>query len=114
MRIEQTDDSGVVILRVKDDRIDARSASDLKDRITDCVTGGSRWIVLDLSDVSFVDSSGLGALISGLKLIGEDGDLVISGIHGPVAALLKLTRIDKIFRTFPTASDAVLALAPAH
>ena len=67
--------------------------------------------MLDLGAVSFIDSSGLGALISSLKTIGSDGHLVISGACGTVATMFKLTRMDKILRVFGTTDEAVAALS---
>jgi anti-sigma B factor antagonist len=111
MRIESRTEGDVMVLEVKDRRIDARSAPDLKQKIGTFVSGGAEWIVLDLSEVEFVDSSGLGAIVSALKLLGRRGDLVISGARESVQALFKLTRMDKVFRMFPTVQEAQQALA---
>lgn len=111
MRIEERSEGDVVILRVMERRIDARSAPDLKETIGSFVHGGSEWIVLDLSEVEFIDSSGLGAVVSALKLLGRKGDLVISGAREPVLALFRITRMDKVFRLFPTTDEAQQALA---
>ena len=111
MRIESRSEGGVHILEVKDRRIDARSAPDLKQKIASHVTEGAQWLVLDLSEVEFVDSSGLGAIVSALKLLGHSGDLVISGAGETVVSLFKLTRMDKVFRMFATVDEARQALA---
>lgn len=111
MRIDSRTEGDVMILQAKDKRIDARSAPDLKEKIGGFVSAGSEWLVLDLSEVEFVDSSGLGAIVSALKLLGRKGDLVIAGAREPVQALFKLTRMDKVFRMFPTADEARQALA---
>jgi anti-sigma B factor antagonist len=70
-------------------------------------------MVLDLGAVSFIDSSGLGALVSSLKSMGKNGDLVICGAQSAVASMFKLTRMDKVFRMYPSAQEAASALAPA-
>lgn len=111
MRIEDRVVGDVLVLAVKDRRVDARGAPALKERIAEFVSAGSEWIVLDLSDVEFIDSSGLGAIVSALKLLGRRGDIVIAGSREPVAALFSLTRMDKVFRMFPTADEARQALA---
>jgi anti-sigma B factor antagonist len=111
MRIEDRTEGEVLILEVKERRVDARSAPDLKEKISGFVSKGHEWIVLDISDVEFVDSSGLGAIVSGLKLLGHKGDLVISGAKDNVTALFKLTRMDKVFRLFPTTAEAQQALS---
>ena len=111
MRIEDRVEGEVLVLEVRDKRVDARNAPDLKEKIAGFVSKGHEWIVLDLKDVEFVDSSGLGAIVSGLKLLGHKGDLVISGARDNVVALFKLTRMDKVFRLFPSAAEARQALA---
>lgn len=110
IQIDQTNDDDILLLAVHDRRIDARSAPDLKASITTFIGTGWEWIVLDLSAVEFVDSSALGAIVSGLKALGRSGDLVIAGAQAPVTALFALTRMDKVFRMFPTVPAAVAAL----
>jgi anti-sigma B factor antagonist len=61
--------------------------------------------------VRFIDSSGLGAIVSMLKLIGREGDLVLCGVTDPVMSLFKLTRMDRVFQMFPSEHDALAALA---
>ena len=72
---------------------------------------GHHVIVLDLAAVRFMDSSGLGAMVSTLKLLGRDGNLVVCGVTDPVMNLFKLTRMDRVFPMFPSESDALDALA---
>ena len=111
MRIDSRADGDVTVLQVKERRIDARSAPDLKQQVGSIISEGARWLVLDLSGVEFVDSSGLGAIVSALKMLGRSGDIVISGAQEPVKALFKLTRMDKVFRMFDGAAEAQQALA---
>lgn len=110
IQIDQSNDEDILLLAVRDRRLDARSAPDLKASITAFVGSGWEWIVLDLSSVDFVDSSALGAIVSGLKALGRSGDLVIAGAKPPVTALFALTRMDKVFRMFPTVAAAVTAV----
>jgi anti-sigma B factor antagonist len=110
IQIDHSNDEHVLLLSVYDRRLDARSAPDLKASITSFVGNGWEWIILDLSVVEFVDSSALGAIVSGLKALGRSGDLVIAGAQPPVTALFALTRMDKVFRMFPTVPAAVAAL----
>lgn len=111
MRIESRTEGDVTVLQVKDRRIDARSAPDLKQKIGSYIGEGAQWLVLDLGEVDFVDSSGLGAIVSALKMLGRSGDLVISRAQEPVKALFKLTRMDKVFRMFDGIEEAQQALA---
>lgn len=111
MRIDERQAGDVLVLSVRERRLDARNAPPLKAALGGCVGRGFEWLILDLSDVEFVDSSALGAIVSGLKLLGRRGDLVISGANEPVQALFKLTRMDRVFRMFGSVDAAEQALA---
>jgi len=110
MRVEDRSEGGVLVLTIKERRLDARSAPELKAKVGALIAQGFDWIVLDLAEVEFVDSSGLGAIVSGLKQLDQKGDLVISGASEAVVSLFKLTRMDKVFRLFPATAEAVHAL----
>jgi anti-sigma B factor antagonist len=111
MRFEESKSGDILIARVLDARIGADVAPRFKEDMISYVKGGNRAIVLDLSEVTFIDSSGLGALISCLKVIGKEGELVLSGTRGTVASMFKLTRMDKVFRMFNGVDEAVTALS---
>jgi anti-sigma B factor antagonist len=111
MEFEERTAGDWTVLSVLDARIDARVADDFRAALARTAQQGRRKIVLDLSAVSFVDSTGLGAIIASLKQLGPDGDLAIAGAHASVGSLFKLTRMDKVFRIFASADDAVAGLS---
>ena len=111
MQMEEVSLGAVSVLNVHHQRLDLRSAADLKNAVTDLVKRERRSIVVDLEHVSFVDSTGLGAIVAALKLVGRDGELVVCGLNDSVSTLFKLTRMDKVFRCFSNRSDAVAALS---
>jgi anti-sigma B factor antagonist len=113
MRFEENKVGDVLVTKVLDGRIAAEIAPRFKAHLAEYMCQGNRAIVLDLGAVTFIDSSGLGALVSSLKSMGKDGDLVISGAHGPVVSMFKLTRMDKVFRMYKTTDEAVAALSHA-
>lgn len=80
----------------------------LKTRIDDLVGAGKARVVVDLHAVDFIDSSGLGALIGGLKAARkEGGDLRIAAAGDQVRAVLKLTNLDRILAPYATVEEAV-------
>lgn len=89
-------------LRVKplDSRLDSRAGSELRHRVA-ALLGDGDHVLLDLSAVDFVDSSGLGAIVSILKLIGSGGDLTITGVGPRVGETLRLTHLDRVLRVLP-------------
>lgn len=106
-------EGGVAVVVPAVRRLDAAVAPAFKQDVVALVQGGERRLVVDLADVEFVDSSGLGALVSVLKALGGQGALAVSGAQGSVMALFKLTRMDRVFAIEPTRVDAVRRLAGA-
>jgi anti-sigma B factor antagonist len=88
-------------------RLDAAVALSFKDSVLGIVKSGRTRLVLDMSAVQFVDSSGLGALVSILKDVGVKGVLTIAEVQPALDSLLKLTRMDKVFAIVPTVPQAV-------
>lgn len=103
--------SNVLVVHVAEKRIDASKAPAFKDEMTKCIEGGQSQIVLDLSGVDFIDSSGLGAIVACLKRIGPRGSLAVAGASGAVSRLFTLTRMDKVFALHPTVDSAVAQLS---
>lgn len=98
--------AGLAVLRL-DGRLNMVSAAQLRTCITETVDGGSLRVVVDLSGVEFMDSSGLGALIAGLKRArSQGGDLRITGVTQQVATVLSLTNLDRVLAAYPTVEAA--------
>jgi anti-sigma B factor antagonist len=96
------------VLRVAGE-LDAATGPVLRSRLVELVDEGVRHIVLDLGDVPFLDSSGLGVLVTGLKRLRiAGGTLRLAGCRPPVRAVLKITSLDRVFFLYPSV-DAALA-----
>lgn len=107
--IETEEHGNTLVVRILENRLDASISPGLKVKLWELVEQRSgKTLVLDLSKAEFMDSSGLGVMISLLKLLGADGDLRLAGIHGPVAQTFKMTRMDRVFPIYPD-TDAALA-----
>jgi anti-sigma B factor antagonist len=71
------------------------------------VAGGDNRLVVDLSETQFLDSSGLGALIAGLKTTRQaGGDLRIARPNEQVTMVLELTQMNTVLRPYPTVEAA--------
>jgi len=78
--------------------VDVATAPRLRDRLVQLINEGPPQLVVDLSGLSFIDSMGLGALVSGLKRArAHDGDLRLAGPSDHVAKVLSITRLDQAF-----------------
>ena len=80
-------------------RLTMASARAMRDLLTDLVAGGTTKIVVDMAETTFLDSSGLGALIAGLKSARQaGGDLRIARPTPAVVTVFELTNLDKVLR----------------
>jgi anti-sigma B factor antagonist len=87
-----------------------------KNQLKDVVAQGGKHLVMDLGQVGFIDSCGLGALISALKVLRTSGgSLVLANLSEPVEAVLRITRLSRVFEICPDVRDAlVLSTTQAH
>ena len=107
MEMERTEREGVDLLACRG-RLDMVAAPRLKSTVDAVVQRGRARVVVDLSEVSFIDSSGLGALVGGLKAARQaGGDLRIAAAAEQVRAVLKLTNLDRILQPYPAVEDAL-------
>ena len=111
MQILEKKFGNILLVKPAEKRIDASAATDFKGKMIDRINAGNKRIVLDLAGVDFIDSSGLGAIVSSLKAIGNDGDLAICRINETVMTLFRLTRMNRVFQIFSTEEEAVKSLS---
>ena len=102
---------GIAIVRLGG-RLDLLSAAEFRQRLAQAVAEGNRRLIVDLAEVPFVDSSGLGALISGLKTARlAGGDLRIARPTDQARSLLELTVLDRVLRPYPSIEEALAGYA---
>ena len=97
MQLDCTMTRDLLIVRVREQRIDAAGAIDFKDRMRDLTAGNQCRVVLDLSGVTFIDSSGLGAVVAVRKSLGPDRLLELAGLTPAVEKVFHLTRMNSVF-----------------
>ena len=106
----QTLEANIVLIRLKG-RLDAAASPNLQTALQSTMEKGYRKIIVDLEKVPFIDSSGLVALVSGLRLARErKGEIFLSGIRPQAQAVFRLTMLDRIFPIHPTFDDAKRSL----
>jgi anti-sigma B factor antagonist len=99
--------NSIVLINVKEERLDAHNSGDLKNEMLQLFTSGEKQILVDLKDVRFIDSSGLGALVSGFKnAISHQGSLKLSSLQPQVKSMFELTRLHRVFEIYATAAEA--------
>ena len=89
-------------------RLDVAGAPALKEAISEAMKNGPPRVVIDMEGVSFVDSTGLGSVISALKQIrGSQGDLRLAAPNQQARVVLELTTLDRVFPYFATVEEAL-------
>jgi anti-sigma B factor antagonist len=97
----------IAIVRPLMKRLDASVALAFKEEVLKLIAAGDSTLVLDLQSVQFMDSSGLGAVVSVLKALGAKGRLAVCNPNAALLSLFKLTRMDKVFTISGTIEEAV-------
>jgi anti-sigma B factor antagonist len=92
---------------VLDGEVDVYTAPRLKEELVSLIQGGCTHVVVDLEKVAFIDSSGLGALVSALRRAREkDGTVRIVCTRESILKIFRITGLDKVFPIFSDASEA--------
>jgi anti-sigma B factor antagonist len=99
---------GITVLFVREDRLDANNSEELKMELRRLFESGAKDVVIDLKEVLFIDSSGLGVLVSGYKNASVmHGSLKLSNLQFQVKSMFELTRLHRVFDIFTTVDDAL-------
>lgn len=97
----------LTVVTVKQDSLDARSAKEFQDDLNGVITDKAQ-ILLDMNNVEFVDSAGLGTIVATLKrLRASGGDLTICCVQKTVRALFELVRMHRLVEIHETRDAAV-------
>ncbi len=108
MKIEYKNDCAIV--HYEADRLDAASAPSFRD-VKKHITGQQKALILNLNSVKFMDSSGLGAVVSFMQTLHEETPLLLCGGGDSIKSVLRKTHLDSIF---PLHLDAESAARTVH
>jgi anti-sigma B factor antagonist len=98
----------VMVIYVREERLDAHNSDGLKTEMQRLFADGNKNILVDLKEVRFIDSSGLGALVSGFKnAISHQGSLKLSTLQPQVKSMFELTRLHRVFEIYASTPDAL-------
>ena len=113
MRMSASEIGEALVVAVDDVRIDAAVAVRFKDRMRELTNHPAKRVVLDLSRVEFLDSSGLGAVVGSMKQLGRGRKLDLAGLTPTVDKVFRMTRMDSVFRIYATTDQAIADSAHA-
>jgi len=107
MEIKEEKIKEVNVLTMKG-RLDTGSAKAVKEKIGMLTKKNCLNIIIDMGDVNFIDSSGLGSLIASLRSVNKlGGDIKISSLQDPVRVIFELTRLHQVFEIFDDKNTAI-------
>lgn len=108
MNIKLEENNGNTLVQVREERLDANNSEFLKQELGKLFEEGKKGVVVDLKDVRFIDSSGLGALVSGFKnASSRQAVLKLSGLQSQVKSMFELTRLHRVFDIYANADEAL-------
>jgi len=92
-------------------RLDARTSPLVRSTLQNLLENEQLKIVVDLQEVPFIDSSGLAALVSGLRMArAKGGNVALSGAQSQAQIVFRLTMLDRVFPIHPTFEEAKQSL----
>ncbi|NJD37818.1 MAG: STAS domain-containing protein [Geobacter sp.] len=108
MNMKLEENGKVMVVVVKEERLDAHNAESLKQELGRLFNEGRSSVVVDLKEVRFIDSSGLGALVSGFKnASSRQAELKLSSLQSQVKSMFELTRLHRVFDIYQTVDEAI-------
>ena len=99
---------GFCVLTIQDERIDAHNSTELKEYLLQLIESEEKHIIIQLKNVRFVDSSGLGALLFGHKhMAAKSGQFALTNIQQQVLSMFELTRLTRVFEIYADINEVV-------
>jgi len=109
---EPLDDHSVVIKVAGE--IHATTAPEFSERLNEAIAGGKTGVILDLTSVDFIDSTGLSVLLNGLRRVTRvRGAMVLACANPTVLRLFEITKLDSTFDIVPSCDEAIARLRQA-
>lgn len=102
MRLTTEDTGQVVVITLDEPKLDATLSLEFKEMATAAARPDRNVYILDLSAVTFIDSSGIGSIVGVMKVLGRNNRLELCGLTPAVRKVFRLTRMDKIFKLHET------------
>lgn len=108
MRFSVNKSEKYTVLIPEEEKLDSLKAPQLKAEIVTMFQSGTENLIIDLSNVKYVDSSGLSSILVANRLAGEvNGRLVLAGLNEHVMKLIKISKLETVLNLLPTVQEAV-------
>ncbi len=107
MNCATTDVGDVLVIEMKIETLDANNAKTIRQEIDPVIHDRSK-VAMDMSEIQFIDSSGLGILLTFYRKIkAAEGNLILFGMSSQARSLFELVKMDRIFEILDTQEDAI-------
>jgi anti-sigma B factor antagonist len=111
MKLSSREQDGVVILEPKGKIMGGPDATALRENVRDQVNAEKKQIVIDLAGVDWMNSTGLGILISCLTTLkNADGELKLANVTDKIKSLLTITKLVTVFDAYDSVDEAVSSM----
>ncbi len=110
MGFDESQQGSAIVITFKGQLLGGETAQDFKARIKDLVKEGRKEIVLDLTKVTYINSSGIGMLVAGLATVSQSGGkLKLAGIEENIHNVFAITNLVSVFDCYKTVDEAISA-----
>ena len=112
MKIKSTERYEAIVIELKGNVMGGDDTKDFNELLHKSIDEGKKHVIVDLTDVKFMNSSGIGMLIGGLTTMKKaDGSMKLSGVTEKIQSLLVITKLVTIFETYNNIDEAVASFA---
>jgi len=112
MKLSYQERDGIVILEPKGKILGGPDATTLKDQLQSLIDAGKTKVIIDLAEVDYMNSTGLGILISTLTTLKRaQGELKLANVTDKIQSLLTITKLVTVFDDFESVDEAVAAFS---
>lgn len=108
MRLNDREQDGIIVLEPKGKIMGGPDASLLHDKLHECIEANKKQVVIDLAQVDWMNSTGLGILISSYTTLKNNGgELKLANVTDKIKSLLTITKLITVFEAFDSVDDAL-------
>ena len=107
MKFTTSEKYNAAVIAFKGKLMGGPEAQEFHDTLKNYLDAGKKNIIVDMSDVKFVNSSGLGNIVRGFSTVKDAGGLMkLSGVTDKIDGLLSITKLNSVFEQYPTVEEA--------
>jgi anti-sigma B factor antagonist len=112
IKTEQLGDDAYVISRAGE--VDLYTAPEFKQQLLEVIGEGSKEVIVDFTNTTFIDSTTLGVLVGGVKrLRSNDGQLSLVCSDRNITKIFEITGLDRVFTIYPSRDEAIAKVGPS-